>query len=197
MMRLCILSLTALLLAPMADLQAGETANPNVLLVVVDDLNVDLGCYGNPMVKSPAVDRLASRGVRFDRAYCQYALCNPSRTSFLSGRRPETTGVYANGRTPRQALPDAIMLPQLFRQKGYFSAGAGKVFHSVRNNDPLSWDFYQDGEGEDDQEKAALAARYKAGDKTPRAYPLDGDGSKTRDGLNTRKIAGYLGGASQ
>ena len=184
--------LAALMLAPPGALRAGDVSKPNVLLIVVDDLNTELGCYGNPSVKSPAVDRLAARGIRFDRAYCQYSLCNPSRISFLSGRRPETTGVYVLGAAPRRVMPDAIMLPQLFRQQGYFSAGAGKVYHTLKTNDPESWDDYQDGESEDAQEKAALAARYQRGDKTPRAFVLDGDGSRTRDGMNTRKIAGYL-----
>jgi uncharacterized sulfatase len=162
------------------------------LFIVVDDLNTELGCYGNRVVKSPNLDRLAARGVRFEHAYCQYALCAPSRASFLSGRRPETTGIYATKITPRQAMPDAIMLPQLFREHGYYSLGVGKVYHTAKHGDPRSWDFYQDGEGDDDQEKAAIQARYGGDDRTPRAYVLDSDGSKTRDGLNTRRIAQEL-----
>ncbi|MCC6354373.1 MAG: sulfatase [Verrucomicrobiae bacterium] len=171
---------------------ASAAPGSNVLLVVVDDLNAELSCYGNPVVKSPNIDQLAARGVRFDRAYCQYPLCNPSRISFLSGLRPETTGVYVLGTSPRQAMPDAIMLPQLFRKNGYFSAGAGKVYHSIKTSDRESWDFYQDGEGDDEQEKAAIRARYSGGDGSPRSHVLDGDGAKTRDGINARKIAALL-----
>ncbi len=167
---------------------AAPSAHPNVLLVVVDDLNLSLGCYGNSTVRSPNIDRLAARGVRFDRAYAQYPLCNPSRVSFLSGRRPETSGVYVLSTSARQALPEAVMLPQFFRQQGYYAAGAGKVFHNQRMSDPASWDRYEDGAGEDPGEKAAIAARYGGGDGRPRWYPLETDGSQTRDGLNSRTI---------
>src|SRR5687768_15033341 len=155
----------------------------NVLFIVVDDLNTDLGCYGATQVVTPNIDRLAARGVRFDRAYSQYPLCNPSRVSFLSGRRPETTGVYVLPMPVRTAMPEVVTLPQFFRQHGYYTAGAGKIFHNRATNDPQSWDFYEDGNGDDQQEKAAISARYSGGDGRPRAHVLDGDGSRTRDGM--------------
>jgi uncharacterized sulfatase len=161
----------------------------NVLLIVVDDLNTSLGCYGNTAVKSPAIDRLAARGVRFDRAYCQYPLCNPSRVSLLSGQRPEATGVYVLTTPARVALPSAVMLPQFFRQRGYHTAAAGKVFHNTRTNDDASWDAYEDGPGADPEEQAAVEARQRSSDGRPSWFVLRGDGSKTRDGLNSRTIA--------
>jgi iduronate 2-sulfatase len=184
----CLPFLAALPAAGAAVATAAPAAHPNVLFVVVDDLNLSLGCYGNRTVKTPNIDRLAARGARFDRAYAQYPLCNPSRVSFLSGRRPETSGVYVLSTSARTALPDAVMLPQFFRDQGYYSAGAGKVFHSLKMSDPASWDHYEDGEGEDPGENAAIRERYGGGDGRPRWYPLETDGSKTRDGLNARTI---------
>ena len=78
---------------------------PNVLFVAVDDLNADLGAYGHPLVRSPNVDRLAKNGLRFDRAYCQYPVCNPSRSSFLTGLYPEQTGVLSNAGNFRNKRP--------------------------------------------------------------------------------------------
>jgi uncharacterized sulfatase len=120
----------------------------NVLLIISDDLRNDLGCYGHPLVKSPNLDRLAARGMRFDRAYCQYPICNPSRTSFLTGLRPDTTRIFGNQVPFRSTLPDAVTLAQLFRQHGYFTASLGKVFHrgltvddiKGEMDDPKSWD---------------------------------------------------------
>jgi uncharacterized sulfatase len=100
------------------------------------------------VVKSPNIDRLAARGVRFDRAYCQYPVCNPSRTSFLTGLRPDSTGIFSNTVPFRSKLPDIITLPQLFRKRGYFTARVGKVFHSARNmDDPKAWNVTSDPKG--------------------------------------------------
>src|SRR5512133_3641512 len=86
--------------------RAAAPARTNVLFIAVDDMNNDIGCFGSPIVKTPNIDKLAARGVRFDRAYCQFPLCSPSRTSFLSGRYPESTRIFGNGTPPRTHLGD-------------------------------------------------------------------------------------------
>jgi uncharacterized sulfatase len=142
----CLL-LAILLLAPLAALHAADKQQgaPNVLFIIADDLNRSLPCYGHPIVKTPNVDRLAARAVRFDRAYCQYPVCSPSRVSFLSGRRPEQTRMFGNegaSRTP--SLKDAVFLPEYFKQQGYFTARVGKVFHIGRDV-PECWDVTEEG----------------------------------------------------
>lgn len=118
---------------------AAPPDRPNVLFIAVDDLNVALGTYGEyPTAKTPHIDRLASEGIRFDRAYAQDPLCNPSRTSFLSGRRPASTGVYGNLVEPRTHLGDVAMLPEHFRSQGYFTARVGKIAHG-RYEDSVTW----------------------------------------------------------
>jgi len=112
----------------------------NVLFIVADDLNVALGSYGAyPTARTPNLDRLAAEGIRFDRAYAQHPVCNPSRASFLSGLRPETTQVLHNFLEPRHAVGDAVMLPEYFRQHGYFTARVGKVAHG-RYEGSVTWD---------------------------------------------------------
>jgi arylsulfatase A-like enzyme len=121
-------------------LAGAQVAGPklNVLFIAVDDLRPQLGCYGDTLVKSPQIDRLASRGLVFRRAYCQQALCSPSRISLLSGRFPTTTKIYSIGPALRETMPDVVTLPQQFKQQGYFARSLGKVYH-VGIDDPASW----------------------------------------------------------
>lgn len=121
--------------------QAAKKADKNVLFIIVDDLNNTLGCFGNPVVKTPNIDRLAKQGVMFSNAYCNYPVSGPSRASFLTGLYPETTTILDNRKTLASVLGDRITLPALFRQNGYHTMGLGKVFHGAsKDNDPKAWD---------------------------------------------------------
>ena len=116
-------------------------APPNVLLLLVDDLKPALGCYGDKLAITPAIDRLATRGVRFDAAYCNQAICAASRTSLLIGTRPSTSGIHGLSTFHRAIYPKAITLPQHFIAAGYRSEGIGKIFHTGHGNkdDAASW----------------------------------------------------------
>ncbi len=122
---------------------AAEAAAPglNVLFIAVDDLRPELGCYGFPQIKSPNIDDLAKHGMLFNRAYCQYALCNPSRASLLSGLRPETIQIYDLKTFVRAHKPGLVTLPQLFKNNGYETRSIGKIFHVTNGNhdDDVSW----------------------------------------------------------
>lgn len=111
----------------------------NVILITVDDLNTSLGCYDHPQAQTPNIDRLARQGARFARAYSQYPLCNPSRASFLSGKRPDTTGVISNKIHPKTRLTSDMFLPEYFASNGYFTARAGKISHNA-SRDSIEWD---------------------------------------------------------
>jgi len=135
---ICLLALVA---SSLSVLQAAE--RPNVLFIAADDLRCDLGCYGNPLVKTPNLDRLAARSLRFERAYCQQAVCNPSRASLLTGLRPDTLEIWDLPTHFREHRPDVVTLPQLFKQNGYHARCIGKIFHNWRQDDyqgdPASW----------------------------------------------------------
>jgi uncharacterized sulfatase len=119
---------TFLLMLAASGLQAADKLN--VLLIISDDLRDTVGCYGNTQAKTPNLDRLAARGIRFDRAYVQYPVCNPSRTSFLTGMRCQQTGVVDNKTLFRSRLPDSVTFPQLLKENGWHTVAFGKIFHA-------------------------------------------------------------------
>lgn len=112
-------------------LVVAQQSKPNVLFIAVDDLRTDIGCFGNTEVKTPNIDALAKRGLVFHRAYCQQAVCSPSRTSLLTGLRPDSTKVYDLVTHFRNTVPDVISLPQHFRESGYYTVGMGKSITRV------------------------------------------------------------------
>lgn len=148
-----------------APLFASKAApRPNVLLIVADDMNTALGCYGHRLVKTPNIDALARQGVRFDRAYCQVPLCCPSRASFLTGLRPDSTGIWDNDMDIRVKHPDIVTLPQHFKNNGWYSAREGKMFHmnvpmgvgTPQFQDPPSWNHNGSPQGMEDKSPGVL-----------------------------------------
>ncbi|MEO1614755.1 MAG: sulfatase, partial [Planctomycetota bacterium] len=118
--------------------EATSPKTKNVLFIAVDDLRPNLGCYGDLHAISPNIDRLAGRGMRFNRAYCQVAVCNPSRASLMTGLRPDRLGVWTLPIHFREAKPDAVTMPQWFRKHGYTAVSHGKIYHNP-TPDPQSW----------------------------------------------------------
>ena len=153
----------ALLLSPLCLLPAAEP-RPNVLFIAVDDLGNVLHSAGDRVASTPHLDRLAATGVRFDRAYCQIPLCNPSRASVLTGLRPDATGVYDLDRHFRATRPDVVTLPQLFKNHGWFTARVGKIYHydvptgigTDGLDDPPSWNRVVNPKGRDVTDAAQI-----------------------------------------
>ena len=131
-----LLSCIALLTGP--GNAAEESGKPNILFIAVDDLRPELGCYGVDEILSPNIDRLAASGVVFDRAYCQLAVCNPSRVSLMTGLRPDSAKVWTLDVRFRHTVPDVVTLPQHFKKHGYYAASFGKIFHNPWP-DNVSW----------------------------------------------------------
>jgi uncharacterized sulfatase len=206
--------------APLAAMAQRKTGKTNVLFVAVDDLNNRISCYGDPVVKTPNIDRLARHGVRFDHAHCNYPLCNPTRTSLLSGRRPETTQVFNNNTPPRTHLGNVVFLPEYYKANGYFTARVGKIAHGTYEYQ-VHWDISESQAGIpiaggkltdedttlDRQEKQArkrAKAAKKAGKQPAGAVgeggvklswtPTDRQDSEEPDGATARRISQLITG---
>ena len=114
-------------------------AKPNVLFIAIDDLRPELGCYGSPIAQSPHLDELAKEGMRFDRSYCQQAICSPSRASLMTGARPDQIGVIENTAYFRELNPEVVTLPQHFISQGYETVYCGKIYHGRMTDEGHSW----------------------------------------------------------
>ncbi len=181
---------------------------PNVLFIAVDDLNTALSVYGNKVVKTPNIERLAKRGVVFQRSYCQFPLCNPSRVSLLAGRRPDTTRVLDLQTLPRTHLPNAVFLPEHFKNNGYYTARVGKIYHQSAamkgtDNDPLSWNLSERSLPSRDLEKTVVRHKVVHGRGTSlriiggapsglRWSVYDAPDEMTGDGKGARRVAALL-----
>ena len=156
-----VISIFSLLLLAHSFNAAIGNDRPNVLFIICDDLNCDIGCYGHPQVKTPHIDRLAQRGVRFENTHCQYPLCGPSRASFMCGMYPDQTLVKRNAIYIREHVPNVNTMSQMFRDAGYFATRIGKIYHynvpkhvgTGGHDDPYSWNRTINPRGRDKDEE--------------------------------------------
>jgi len=173
---------------------SSETKKMNLLFIVVDDLNNTLGCYGHPVVQTPHIDGLAASGIQFNHAYCNFAVCNPSRSSFLTGMSPETTTIQDNRIALQEVIGDWITMPALFRQNGYYTMSLGKIFHGKppKHNDPEAWDeiygfgateLGKKGEGRNLTDGVLKWCHWRA---------AEGDDEDQADGLNAKKAVEFI-----
>jgi len=181
--------------------QSADADRPNVLFLICDDLNCDLGCYGHPLVKSPNIDRLAERGVRFERAYCQYPLCGPSRASFMTGLYADQTLIHRNAIYVRQRLPNVQTMAQMFRNHGYFATRIGKIYHynvplhigTGGHDDPYSWDYTINPRGRDrDDEDLIFSLRPGSFGGTLSWLAADGVDEEQTDGIGATQAVRLL-----
>ena len=167
---------------------AQKKSKPNILFIAVDDLKPELGCYGNNLIKTPNIDRLAAMGTVFLNNYCQQAVCGPTRASLMTGMRPDATKVWDLKTKMRDVVPDIVTLPQYLITQGYTTAGVGKIYHPScidKKNDEPSWSIpfltpkesdYANGLGfpakkhyQSPETKAAINAEAPASDKDKKA----------------------------
>ncbi|MFY0627944.1 MAG: sulfatase [Reichenbachiella sp.] len=171
-----------------------STNKKNVVFIIADDLNKTLGTYGHPIVKTPNIDKLASLGIQFENAHCNYAVCNPSRTSFLTGIRPENLGILDNRTALQSVLGDRQTLPMLFKNNGYHTVNIGKIFHSRKEsfNDMKAWDelhqfkstaIGEQGEGRNITDGALKWCNWKA---------TEGGDEDQKDGQNAAKAVEFI-----
>ena len=178
-----------------------EARKLNVLFIIADDLNCDLGCYGHRLVESPNIDRLAQRGIRFERCYCQYPLCGPSRASFMCGLYADQTRIQGNSILVRECLPDVQTMAQMFRNQGYTSMRVGKIYHygvprdigTNGHDDPASWDKVVNPYGRDKEEESKvfslISGQYGG---TLSWLAADGTDEEQTDGIGATAAIGLL-----
>lgn len=190
-------------MAAAAPVFARSERKRNVLFIASDDLNTCLSTYGHPIVKTPNIDRIAKMGVQYDRAYCQFPLCSPSRSSLLTGRAPDTTGIYELQTHFRKNLPDVVTLPQLFQKNGYFAARVGKIFHygvpgQIGTNgldDAPSWNQVINPNGVDHKSEEPLLTNYTPGRGLGAAvsfYASPAKDEEHTDGITANEITRLL-----
>ena len=193
--------LNALLLISSLFARPSVGEEPNVLFLICDDLNCDFGAYGHPLVRTPHIDRLASRGVRFEHAYCQYPLCGPSRASFMSGLYPDQTLIRRNSIYLREHLPDVQTMSQLFRRNGYFATRIGKMYHynvpkhigTSGHDDPYSWDQTINPRGRDrDDEHLIFSLQPRSFGGTLSWLAADGTDEEQTDGMSANEAIRLL-----
>ncbi|MFT5124537.1 MAG: iduronate 2-sulfatase, partial [Verrucomicrobiales bacterium] len=187
-----ILSLSVLFTA--STLAAGPE-KPNVLFIMSDDLNTALSGFGHPQCKTPELDQLAARGVRFENMHCQYPVCGASRASLMSGLYPYTNGTLGNSGTLRKSMPDVVTMSQVFRNNGYHTARVGKIYHmgipneviagTAERDDPHSWDEVVNIKAPE-QHAAGVKTQWSPKDKGSQTFTgveADGDDLVHADGM--------------